>query len=529
MPDDYYELGGEAYGLLSKTTGTVGYALAEDTTGLFTMLDSVETHEGNGVKTLFVPQDADPAMWTFENVASDRYRLKLDSGGHLAVSGDTLTFSDTADDTTTAFQVRPQADGSKQAANLLQYEDDPTVFNYRLYLKNGTSDALELASLQRYYVLDPQRELCVWDTETQKFLRYQVNVQTLSALNDTEQQEVIFDGDVPEQLPGGDSFTATALTAEEKAAVGAGEDDEKYIVRDAEGYLCVYDTEAAAYVRYLKSYQNAADLSEDERQKVTFHTSQYGAISNIPAGYTVRVPGLVAGTLFCVEEREYEIPVGYGLMDYECGKERIDGEDGQASYIMTDPEHPNYGEISAKSDAHMIVSNQRGFGIRADKIWSDSDFADGHGTIYTAMYLGDSEEPLPGFVKCIHSDETSVQYFYRSLESGYSISDYHIFEVALTNAQEQADGRITYDSLTKLAEHALLSAHSVTDHNGGETTDDYTVSYNEGTPVKTVEGLAAPNARTDSIRNTRKGGLAINLYRWNTGWRRRSPREDISA
>ncbi|MBQ8927180.1 MAG: hypothetical protein IJ055_02755 [Oscillospiraceae bacterium] len=329
-------------------------------------------------------------------------------------------------------------DGTKQSGHRLSHAQDPTTFSYRLYLSNGVSAEMQLANLQRYYVLDEDNYLCTWDSDTQEF------------------------------------------------------------------------------VRYTPQTQEAAALSEEEKHKVTFHTSQYGAISNIPAGYTVKVPGLVAGTRFMIEERDNEIPVGYGLMDYECGTELIDGVTAQASYLADDPDNPNTGTILTTSDAHAIINNQRGFGIRADKVWSDTDFASGHGTIYTAVYVGDSLTPLPGSVKSIETDETAVQYFYHSLEPGRTLSDYRICEVLLTDPVKNSDGSISYSSITKLENESLLVSHPVTDHNGTETADDYMVSYMLGPPEKSIPSLDYENARTDTIKNTRKGGLAINLHVWNT-------------
>ena len=396
-----------------------------------------------------------------------------------------------------------QDDGTKQPTNRLSHKDDPTTFSYRIYLSNGVSVEMELANLQRYYVLDEENYLCKWDSDAQEFVRYQVNVKSLDELNDTEQQDVIF-VEEPE-IAQGSEFTAVPL--DETAG---------FIVKDAEEYLCVYDAETAQYVRYLKGFREATTLSEEEKHKITFHTSQYGAISNIPAGYTVKVPGLIAGTRFMIEERDNEIPVGYGLMDYECGTETVNGQNMGASY-EPDTEHPNIGTIKNTSDAHAIINNQRGFGIRANKVWSDSDFASGHGTIYTAVYIGDSTVPYEGSVKSIETDQTSVQYFFSSLEAGKTLADYHVYEVMLTNPVKNDDGSISYDSITKLDnDENRLENHPVTDNNGTSLTDEYMVTYMPGAPEKSIPSLEYENARTDTIKNIRKGGITVNLNVWNT-------------
>ena len=399
-------------------------------------------------------------------------------------------------------------DGSCDHANRLSYADDPTTFTYRLYLTNGTSDELQAANLQRYYVLDESGSLCTWDSETQRFGRLMIGVKSYAAVNAAGLASVTFE-ELPAPLPEG--YQGNAIP---------GSDD--CYVTDSAGYVCMFDTESNEYARYQQATGDPSALSEAEKQKVTFHTSQYGTISNIPAGYTVKVPGLVAGTQFVVEERDYEIPVGYGLINFEPGYETIDGTAGQVSYLIDDPDHVNHGTISSKSDAHLLVNNQRGFGIRANKIWSDSDFTSAHGTIYTAVFIGDSETPEPGTVKTIKSDESSVQYFFRSLQPGKTIADYHIYEVVwapVTDGNgdpvldEHGDPVYAYQ---KLKQGSKLEDLSVTDLDGNKMTDDYTVSYATGTPVKTNEVFTAENARTDTIRNTRKGGLSITLNVWNT-------------
>ena len=601
--------------------------------------------------------------------------------------------------------------------------EDKTTFNYRLYLSNGTGGTLQLASLREYYVLDPSYKVCFWDHDLQQFVPY----------TNTE------------------------------------------------------------YPDGLLAYQ-VADLSDEERVNVTSNTSPYGSISNIPAGYTVHVPGLLAGTKFMVVERDYEIPVGYQLIDYYSEKGyQISDDEGkfklkEIPLEWTDPDNPDetkllavykgthllsgyakeYTESSAPAkasfefdrresqaavseadqyqvydisvtkhsdtsvdafaadgqtltvsnyawgsaaegdsvtlavydhedrlipdkmmelvypettavftfnqsipnlsdyhvykvniqknqkltcqpnvklissfekdstytlngtdyysavpnsagtilsgvDAKVTVNNCRGFGIRANKIWSDADFTTAHDRIFTAVYLDDIM--VTGTVKCLESPNTTVQYFFDSLPTGKHLSNYGIYEVELTNPTFDANGNVTgYSNLRRLErisdnlDDKKISV-DVSDRldtftlrvlkrweepaNGGETPSpvtvgifdstsaetpvkqgtlsyptnelkfhfdteedtvraagkylayeirneivdgvtklikgarldteiipdmlpqEYTVSYTGGTPYKTNDNVGEENARTDTIRNTRKGGIEINLYEWN--------------
>ena len=304
-------------------------------------------------------------------------------------------------------------------------------------------------------------------------------------------------------------------------------DMHRYYVVDPNDHLCCWDNEDGGFVTFDKegvTFDDATDsrLTEDDRERLTFYTSRYGAISNIPAGYTVRVPGLLVGTRFMVEERDYEIPLGYDLVDFECDTAIInEHQQVEASYeiIDNDPtanDHSEVGQIISTSNAYMFVDNRRGFGVEAEKIWSDRDFSSAHDDIYTAIYLTDRNTPLSGTVRRLQSPYTQVKYFFRQLEQGYTLNDYTIYEVKLTNPVVGADDVVTsYDSIRRLENEEGLEDHGVTGINGGTAQDDYTVLYFPGQPRQTGTGANAVNVRSDSIVNKRRGGVEIYLYEWN--------------
>ena len=307
----------------------------------------------------------------------------------------------------------------------------------------------------------------------------------------------------------------------------------RYYLTDPEGYFVVWEPDTSNpgegwYERYNIGTDetpvyvtDVSTLSQEQKQNITIYTSRFGAIDDVPAGYTVKVPGLIVGTKFLVEERDYEIPVGYDLIKYKCRSALVNGSEEQNSYQTLSADE-SAGMIVGGSDAFMDVSNRRGIGLEADKVWSDADFTSSHDKIYVAVFLGDSTVPLPGTVLELESPETRAKYFFESLQPGYSLSDYHIYEVKVEGAvvsKANADDKIgkvtSYTSLTKLGNGEMLSGFSVTDNDGDTVTDDYTVSYAVGQEVATGETGNA-NVRIDTIHNKRKGGLEINLYQWNT-------------
>ncbi|HCA22146.1 MAG TPA: hypothetical protein DEO87_07200, partial [Lachnospiraceae bacterium] len=348
----------------------------------------------------------------------------------------------------------------REKENKLTYEEDQTTFDLRLYISDGTSDEVEPANLQSYYVLDPEGYLCVRNVETKSFERYKIS-----------------NGDVVQYVLGADVKT---LTAEEKA-------------------------------------------------KVTFHTSSYGAISKIPAGYTVRVPGLVAGTRFFIDERDYEIPVGYDLIDYDDGKMGRVDENPEPSYThvstyklngetITLPENKkaSAGIITQNYDPLVDVNNVKGWGIKAEKIWSDSDFVDKHDTVYLAVYTRDGPDDEPtlveGTVRALASGKTEMRWYFDSLAAEKSISDYVVYEVTLTEPHIDNDGTVRYSGEPVRIEGGETIKLSVTDKGSASSVkDDYTVTYSE--PVLSEQN----NAISEKVNNDRKRGIKIRLNEWNTG------------
>ena len=112
---------------------------------------------------------------------------------------------------------------------------------------------------------------------------------------------------------------------------------------------------------------------------VDFKTSGFGAISGIPAGYTICVPGLPVGSVFKITE---DPKTGYGLMGYERVMGSKIHEDGTVepipSYIVDAGNPVNIGTVIADENPQMEVHNRKGYGISAKKAWSDLSITTGH-------------------------------------------------------------------------------------------------------------------------------------------------------
>ena len=292
----------------------------------------------------------------------------------------------------------------------------------------------------------------------------------------------------------------------------------KYCVQDPEGYLCTWDSEHQRF--QATQYKDLAELKilpedteEQIREKnavknsITFNTSFNGSISKIPAYYTVLVPNLLVGSRFKVEEKFNEIPVGYGRTEYHR-------EEG--SYIPAEDGALNAGRIRKNESPRVDITNKRGYGIEVDKVWSDQKYTKSHDPIYFAVYVGDSENPLPETVRVLTSRDKFVRYFFDGLLPERTLNDYHVYEVEVTDpGTPDDDGKIsTYTDVKKILADNSTTINAVPSSSDTDTPQpfDYVVTYDEGTPYPCRIDFPVENARTDTVTNTRSGGVTINLY-----------------
>lgn len=353
---------------------------------------------------------------------------------------------------------------------------DPATFNFRLYISSlkVDADSMPKANMYRYYVLAPNGNMCRYDYETGKF--------------------------VPTDL----EYSHEAVKALTSYCNDITEDDEVYLA-------------------YNQSHPGAPIESYgiSDPETITFTTSGFGAISRIPAGYTICVPGLPVGTIFKVTE---DVKPGFGIMGYE----RVYGEkileDGTqvpiASYKTYGENPMNVGEIRQEEDAKMDVVNRRGYGLTVNKKWSDLDLTTSHETVYVAVYADGNL--VEDSVKAIESPSISTYYFWTTLEPNADgtprtdFTGYEVSEVRLTGTPTVApDGTVSgYDTITRLNSGAKVelgvtrTAEATPPGENKETRFEYSVSYTTGTDNG--------SSRTDTINNIRTDGLALRLFKWDS-------------
>lgn len=301
-----------------------------------------------------------------------------------------------------------------------------------------------------------------------------------------------------------------------------------YYVLKKEGnkdWICRRDQENECFVKtnYVYSRENIEKFRNGEVtgvpvDDVVFKTSGFGAISGIPAGYTVCVPNLPVGTLFKVTE---DIKTGYGLEGYSC-EDGVRISDNVTTVLPSYDHEPgvdNLGRVVAEFDPRMNVYNKRGYSLTVNKKWSDLDITTAHSPIYVAVYA--DGKLIEDSVRQIKSPSVSAYYFWGSLvpntdgSARTSLDGYTVKEVTLSNASPTVakDGTVTnYGTVTPLEsgnELKAVATRTAAATPEGESRDkeyDYVVSYSVGDD----DG----SNRTDTINNNRKGGIAVKLFKW---------------
>ncbi|MBQ1451201.1 MAG: hypothetical protein IIZ22_00880, partial [Clostridia bacterium] len=210
-------------------------------------------------------------------------------------------------------------------------------------------------------------------------------------------------------------------------------------------------------------------------------------------------------TRFKVEEWDNEIPLGYSFWKYE----RVAG-----TYKTEEGDTPNSGWVRANDSPKMRVDNKRGWGIEVDKVWSDSDFVKSHDNIYTAIYVGEETDPLSGTIRQMPGKNTSIKYWLDSLGT-HSFEQYKVYEVVLggSYAVDADTGFVTPGqgfTVTKI-DGQPININAVPKNSDTSTGYAYTVDYERGTPSSSTEGISG-NIRTDTITNTRGGGIVLSLF-----------------
>ena len=287
-----------------------------------------------------------------------------------------------------------------------------------------------------------------------------------------------------------------------------------YYVKDPDGSYCRWDagqktfvplgvTEYGELLRYFETNR----WTSAQKETVIFKTSMNGSISKIPAGYTVEVRDLIVYTQWKVEERDYEIPKGYTLRLSDGYTRRDTGENTQTTPIS--------GTIRVEESPAVLVSNQKGWGLTVDKVWTDQDFMESHDDIYFAVYTRTevsgsvpvryTESLMDGSVRRMRAGETSLYYFFDSLEAQIPFENYVVYEVALTGEiTADGSGAVTgWDSVTPIRENGTLTIGGTPvggAYHAAENGYRYAVHYEKGEMTTHNE-----NVRTDTVTNSRPG------------------------
>ena len=158
-------------------------------------------------------------------------------------------------------------------------------------------------------------------------------------------------------------------------------------MKDPKGNYCIWDKNAGKLVTTGK--RTFADLTDDttvdgktvpgEKTLATFKSSDNGAMSDIPAYYTIEVKGLIPGTEYQVVERPKDTPNGYQFWKYKAGsKETAEG---------ADPLLGIEGSItSGDSSNEVLVCNDKGYELRLEKVWSDASTMTNRDPTYFAVF-----------------------------------------------------------------------------------------------------------------------------------------------
>lgn len=161
-----------------------------------------------------------------------------------------------------------------------------------------------------------------------------------------------------------------------------------YHVKDPKGHYCIWDKDEGKLVATDNS--KLEDLTEEQKILGTFESSESGAMSNIPAYYTVEVNGLIPGTEYQVVERPGETPAGYQFYKYKAGTRET--EEGY------DPLTGIEGSITTDDDDNTVfVCNDKGYELILKKEWADAATIENRDPTYFAVFY-EVKDPVTGDV-----------------------------------------------------------------------------------------------------------------------------------
>ena len=271
-----------------------------------------------------------------------------------------------------------------------------------------------------------------------------------------------------------------------------------YHVKDKNGVYCQWDVASQKYVPIASGKTDYDQLTDDEKRAVSCRTSIYGAITKVPAYYTVEVRQVFIGTQYLIEERENEIPDGYSLHGYVTDATGQEMDPTNYTPSMNKP----MGVMVKNQDPHADIVNLKGFGFRMYKEWNDEAFMLERDAAYFAIYYTDPDTQqltlVPDSVRCLKKGEETNYWYFERLAERTGIGDYMIREVSLTNPVVDAAGNVTFDGVPQVVNEGgkvIIYGKQI----GTDTMapGEYTVHYED--PEQTA------NVKVQRIENSRSG------------------------
>ena len=281
----------------------------------------------------------------------------------------------------------------------------------------------------------------------------------------------------------------------------------RVLLENAEGRLAPYST-GAYYIQNDDGdyfyYIDGKLTSNGKTPVVASVAGNNGTIAGIPAGYTVVIKDLLAGTDFYVEE--IRLPDGWKLLSKSVREDCCEKSDMQGTGFLGDAVTAD-GQIKLDTAAEVLFTNGGSRRLMAKKLWKPDDTSKGsvpeHGAIQVALYQKSEDDTLTlveGSVRTIAATESSVEYALTSLE------DYVVREVSVEG-----------DVVTMKNEGDLIAVPRDTKTRGPAETDIYIVSYETAEPeAQKLKAGPAADQRTDTITNTLPK-LTVNKIDVNSG------------
>ena len=266
-----------------------------------------------------------------------------------------------------------------------------------------------------------------------------------------------------------------------------------YHVKDEDGNYCKWDPAARDFVKIADGANDYSSLTDAQKRSACFTTSMYGAISKIPAFYTVEIRQVLAGTKFKVEERYTEMPDGFSRIKYDVY------EDDDKTTLLNELEpEKSVCFVNFDKDPLIEVHNVKGYAIRIYKEWADDKFMADREDTYFALYIGN--ELQTDSIYKLPFDESTLYWYFPKLNTGTTLDDYHIYEVKIKDPvcnDPEDEGRVTgYTKLTPVHQGETISLSGKLKGETDYSDILYTASYSS---------VDYSNIRVDTIKNDRAG------------------------